>query len=108
MKEILDALFHAYGQAVTLTRGEEKETFSAFVQPLRREKEQEPREATALGWVDQRRWRYIGPGQPAVQDGDKLSCGGENFAVQGAAPVRLGDAILYWHAVLRPWKEGAQ
>ena len=37
MREILSALFRAYGQAVTLTRDGKTETFSAFVQPLRRE-----------------------------------------------------------------------
>lgn len=108
MREILSALFRAYGQAVTLTRDGKTETFSAFVQPLRREEEQAPVAATPLGWVDRRRWRYIGPGQPAVREGDKLSCGGEHFAVQRAAPVAFGDEILYWHGVLRPWKEGAQ
>ena len=56
-----------YGQSVILTRRETGASLAvrAFVQPVRRQREDLPVAATPLGAVSRQRWLYIGPPEPA-------------------------------------------
>lgn len=107
MRGRLERFFAAYGQRVTLWRGEEQIVLQASVQPQTSGGE-DPVAATPLGAVDQRRWVYIGPGGTALLRHDVVECGGERFRVLSATPVYLGEAVLYWHGLLRTEREAAE
>lgn len=99
-------LMAAYGQAV-----EEPETgarWRAFVQPVRRELSREERAVTALGDVDRRQWLYIGPGDRALDRGQRLRWDGRVYRVRESAPVYAGEQVLYCRAVLLRERECVQ
>ena len=60
---------------------------------------------TPLGGVSRERWLYLGPGETALQLGDRADCGDLALAVQQARQVFWGDAPVYWWATLRRRKE---
>ena len=100
MREQLEAALGTYGQAVTIRRGETITACRAFLQPVLAKRQEEPRDDTPLGSVDERRWLYIGTAP--VERYDTVEGCGMSFLVKEATPVYLGDTILYWHAIL--WK----
>ena len=55
MREQLEAALGTYGQAVTIRRGETITACRAFLQPVLAKRQEEPREDTSLGSVDERR-----------------------------------------------------
>ena len=105
MREALENALRDYGQTVTVRRGEQERACRAFLQPVLTKRQEEPRGDTPLGSVDERRWVYIGTMEVARYD-TLEGCGGA-FLVKEATPVYLGDAILYWHAMLWRAKEVA-
>ena len=98
-----------YGQSVILTRRETGASLAvrAFVQPVRRQREDLPVAATPLGAVSRQRWLYIGSGRQEISPGDRAACGAERLVVQEARPVRWGDEVLYYWAVLRQERRNA-
>ena len=102
-------LMEAYGQSVALTRrgAEAPVQVRAFLQPVLKRRENLPVTATPLGAVSCQRWLYIGSGRQEISPGDLAACGESRLVVQEARPVRWGDEILYYWALLRREKEAA-
>lgn len=107
MRGRLERFFAAYGQCVTVCRGEERLALRASVQPQTSGGE-DPTAASPLGAVDERRWVYIGPGDTALLRRDVVESGGERFRVLSATPVFLGETVLYWHGLLRLEQEAVE
>lgn len=101
MKEMLKEAFARYGTSVEVRRGEDAVRTKAFIQPIRTESGGEPFTVTALGAVDERCWRYLGPADVEVAMGGRVICGEKQYIVRRAAPFRAGEEILYYWAVLR-------
>lgn len=101
MKEMLKEAFARYGTSVEVRRGEDAVRTKAFVQPIRKESGEEPFAVTALGAVDEMCWRYLGPADVEVAMGGRVICGEKQYVVRRAAPLRAGEEILYYWAVLR-------
>lgn len=98
-----------YGQsaAVTSSRSGEIRELRAFVQPVRRTREDWALSASPLGAASRQRWLYIGRGDLPLAPGDALTCRGRVFTVQEAQVVDWLDGPLYCRAILRPGREAA-
>ena len=109
MRARLERIMARYGQSVILTRRETGASMAvrAFVQPVRRQREDLPVHATPLGAVSRQRWLYIGPPEPAPAPGDRLALDGLRLAAQEVQAVRWRDQVLYCRCVLRREKEAA-
>lgn len=107
MRGRLVRFFAAYGQSVTICRGEEQISLRASVQPQTSGQE-DPLDASSLGAVDTRRWVYIGPGDTPLLRQDVVESGGERYRVLSATPVYWGEAVLYWHGLLRLEREAVE
>ena len=105
MREIFENILAVYGQAVS--SAESGESWRAFVQPVRTERSEEERQATALGDVDQRRWLYIGPGDRELRREEVILCGGTAYRVRESVTVPFGEERLYCRGILRLEKERA-
>lgn len=103
----LERLMRTYGQSVALTRrgAGAPVQVRAFLQPVLKRREDLPAAATPLGAVSRQRWLYIGSGRQEIAPGDLAACGETRLVVQEARPVRWGDEILYYWAMLRREKE---
>ena len=90
---------------MTPRQGGETVRVRAFLQPVLRQREEGGAAVTPLGGVSRERWLYLGPGETALQLGDRADCGDLALAVQQARQVFGGDAPVYWWATLRRRKE---
>ena len=109
MRARLEGMMARYGQRVVLTKrntGEAREVW-AFVQPVRRQREELPVAATALGAVSSQRWLYIGPPGQALAPGDRVALEGLRLTAQEIQTVWWQNAPLYCRAILRREKEAA-
>lgn len=103
MRARIRRILAQYGQTVTVkTAAGETET-KAFLQPVTERSEEERGAATELGWVDLRRWRYLG--QTAVEPGDTVIWQGGRFRVCSSRAYAAGETVLYWWAALEREKE---
>lgn len=98
-----------YGQEVILIpRGPgDVRVVRAFLQPVRKIREELPVTPTPLGGVNRQRWLYIGPPEARIAPGDRVRMDETYLTVQEAVTVRWGDFGLYRRAVLRQEKEAA-
>ena len=98
-----------YGQPVTLIPrgGEEALETRAFLQPIRKEREDLPVAVTPLGPVSEQRWLYIGQAGVELMAGDQIVFDEIRLAVQEIQPIYWQDEILYRRAILRRKKEAA-
>lgn len=87
-----------YGQAVTLRRQDGERAARAFIQPQVSREETVPGTWTAIGWVDDRLWRYIGTEE--VQTGDVIVWRETAFRVRSSRAYCLGDTVHHWWASL--------
>ena len=94
-----------YGQEIALRRGETETTLRAFLQPLTEQGERTPDTATALGWIDGRRWLYLG--QESLEIGDVLVWGDMVFRVRSCRPYYIGQALSHYWAALEKEREAA-
>lgn len=109
MRARLEEMMRTYGQTVTLVsrKGEEGMTFTAFLQPVLKEREAPPLTATPLGAVSGKRWLYVGPAGREIRPGDRVYFDDLRLVVQEAEAVYFRNEILYHRAVLRREKEAA-
>ena len=98
----VEEILRRYGQTVTLVRGEDRVQAKAFLQPLRERDEAVP-ETADIGWLDGRRWLYLG--QRAVEAGDTVLWKGRRFRVRGGRPHYIGAGLSHWRAVLERARE---
>jgi hypothetical protein len=87
-----------HGQTVLLRTAEGEETVRAFLQPVTARDEQVPSGMSGIGWLDGRRWQYLG--QAAVRAGDTLVWNGMMFRVRSSRAYAAGETELYWWATL--------
>lgn len=96
-------LARRYGRAAALRENGGETVGMVFLQPLR---EKEERLApTPLGRREQGRFLCLGEpglGLDGAGEGARLSCGGEDYDIVTARPVRLGERVLFTWAVLTP------
>lgn len=102
----LAGILTRYGQTVTLKSGEITRTVRAFIRPEVRRDEAVPGTQTAIGWVDDRLWRYIGTAE--VRSGDVIVWNETAFRVRSSRAYALGDAVHHWQASLEREREAAQ
>ena len=102
MTRWVEEILRRYGQEVTVEHGGETETVRAFLQPVRAGDEA-PGEPGAAGWLDRRRWLYLG--QRAVEAGDTVLWKGRRFRVRGGRPHYIGAGLSHWRAVLERARE---
>lgn len=108
MRGTIQNILSRYGQAVTIRRRQSGETAAgrAFLQPVRRQRQEAPVAATALGGVSLSLWLYLG--SEGVAPGDTVEQDGRAFTVQEAKRIYWRDQVLYCRAVLRRRKEAAE
>ena len=105
MREKIQEILTRYGQtAVVRTAAGETET-QAFLQPVAERSEAERGAVTELGWMDARRWRYLG--QTPLEAGDTVAWEGMEFSVRSSRLYCIGQTPLYWWAVLEREREMA-
>ena len=109
MRNNLEQIMDRYGQTVTLLPrcGGEPLEMRAFLQPLRKNREEPPVAVTPLGPVSEQRWLYIGRACAGVLAGDRMICGEMELTVQEVQTVYWQNEALYRRAVLRRTKEAA-
>jgi len=109
MRTRLEGILSAYGQTVTLIPrdGGEERSFSAFLQPVLKNREDLPVAATPLGAVNEQRWLYVGPAGQEIRPGDGIRFDRLRLAVQETETVYFQNAPLYTRAMLRQEKERA-
>lgn len=109
MKNRLARMMRRFGQDVTVIPKGPGEVFSvsAFLQPVRKGRDDPPYVPTPLGTVNEQRWLYIGPPDPPLFPGDRVRCGETYLTVQETVSVRWAREALYRRAVLRQEKEAA-
>ena len=104
MTGVLTGLLARYGQAVAVERRDTGETAAgrAFLQPiLDRREDWKQRRPTPLGLARKDRFLYLGePGLP-LSMGNKVTSLGVDYEVQAAQPIRVGENLSHWWAVLR-------
>lgn len=90
-----------YGQNVRVyTQSKpEGEALRALIQPMR-ERGTEQSVPSPLGQVEQDRFLYFGPPEPALDGDSRVEVGGERFRVRAAHPVYVGQTLNHWWAVL--------
>jgi len=105
MEREWQAILHQYGTQVTVfaRRDSEGEKGLAILQPMR-EKSPQQLAPTPLGGRREDRFLYLGePGLPLeAGKGGRVECEWGSFSIQSAHPIRAGDAVSHWWAVLRP------
>ena len=100
----------AYGQTVTLVsrKSGEGTVFTAFLQPVLKEREMPPVAATPLGAVSGKRWLYVGPAGREIRPGDRVRLDSLRLIVQEAETIYFRNEAIYRRAVLRREKEAAE
>lgn len=96
-------LLRRYGQSVTVTGGAGTPTaVRAFVQPILQRGETDLQvRPTPLGTRRGDRYLYLGAAETPIRAGDTVEGLGLTFRVQTAQPIRVGDGISHWWAILR-------
>ena len=102
MTHWVDEVLRRYGQEAAVEREEGLELVRAFLQPVAEREEHIP-EAEAIGWLDGRRWLYLG--KAAVEAGDTLVWNGQRFHVRSGRPHYIGSRLSHWRAVLERTRE---
>ena len=102
----LAGILTQYGQTVTLKNTRGTQTVRAFIQPEVSRGETVPGTQTAIGWVDDRLWRYIGTTE--VQPGDVIVWKETAYRVRSSREYALGDEAHHWQASLEREREAAQ
>ena len=102
---MMQRILERYGQTVTLRKQDGSKEIRAFLQPEKTREEVVPGEQTPIGWVDQRRWSYIG--LEAVEPGDVMEQDGTAYRVRSSRAFRLGDTVHHWWASLEAEREAA-
>lgn len=99
-----------YGQQVTHISREtgEPAVFSAFLQPVLKEREMPPVTATPLGAVSSKRWLYVGPAGREMRPGDRIHFDTLRLVVQEAETIFFHSTAVYCRAILRREREAAE
>ncbi len=95
-----------YGQETVVRTAEGETTVRAFLQPVAEKREQVPGTMTAIGWIDERLWLYLG--QAAVSEGDTVRWKDMSFRVRSGRPYYIGETMTHWWAALEREKEAAE
>lgn len=93
-----------FGQNVVIRSSEgDEQNVQAFLQPVLQSGEALVGEFSSAGWIDQRRWRYIG--QAPLETDDLILWQGFAFRVKSCREVHFQNAACYWQASLEREKE---
>lgn len=102
MRRMLETAMRQYGMAMKIHRGVECFSLRGFLQPSRSEARQEVQmEYGPLGRIPMEQYVFIGPAEPAVQEGDLVEAAGTWFRLHRAEPVYAGDGVLYHWGLCR-------
>lgn len=95
-----------YGQTAVLhPREGEDRRVRAFLQPiLDRERGSVP---TAIGRREQGKYLYLAAPEGAPVGVESIEMAGRRYRVRVARPIRVGDGISHWWAVLEAGEESA-
>ncbi|MGN1417790.1 MAG: hypothetical protein ACI4W6_00505 [Acutalibacteraceae bacterium] len=94
-----------YGRTLTLIKGEEKETFKAFLQPLRyKNKMYLSSVSTDLGYDSTGKYLLICPAEPDISEADGYKCvitdGEKKYIVDRCEKIYLSQTPVYCWAVV--------
>ena len=106
MRSMLEKVLRRYGQTVVLCREGGEETIVAFMQPAAENQEKVPSTVTSIGWLDRRRWLYLG--QAELHGGDRVNWENKTLRVRSSRPYYIGDQLTHWWAMLEEAREAAQ
>ena len=96
-------MLEAYGQQVTLRRGDGEKELRAFFQPVR---EKNPGEVpTPLGKAPVGKWLYLGPPQEDLEGVEELIWQGRAFRPLRRREVPVGRETFYQWAIFEQWDE---
>ncbi len=94
MKQAIHQIFARWGQSLTVAGQETR----AFLQPVRTQGERMPGGMSGSGWLDGRRWHYLG--EVPVEAGESIVWNGKAFRVCSSRPYAVGEMLCYWWASL--------
>ena len=102
-RALLGTMLRRYGQSVTVTDCDGGQTDTrAFVQPILERGETDLQvHPTPLGTRRGDRYLYLGAAEVPLRAGDRVEGLGLTFWVQTAQPIRVGDELSHWWAILR-------
>jgi hypothetical protein len=96
MRQLIEKLMAEHGTDMAVKGSAGIYRVRGFFQPINTHSWQSiEREATLLGEFDRGQYRYIGPGDVPVQEGDTLAVGKKNYLVRRVEPYYYGNDILY-------------
>ena len=95
MRETLERFLLRWGQEVRVERrGEVPCAARLSLQPVFRKRQEGTLQPTPIGWADQRRWTCFAAVE--LRRGDLVRWGENCLRLLDAAPVHLGEEVLYW------------
>lgn len=98
MREAIERLAARYGQVLTVYQDEQAHTVRGFLQPAASRDEQVPDGMSPIGFLDGRRWIYLGT--LALSPGDRVEWENTAFRVRSSWAYAVGTTVLYWWASL--------
>lgn len=98
MKEAIERLAARYGQVLTVYQDEQTHTIRAFLQPDPSRDERVPDGMSSIGFLDGRRWIYLGT--LPLSPGDRVEWENAAFRVCSSRAYAVGTSVLYWWASL--------
>ena len=98
MKEAIERLAARYGQVLTVYQDEQIHTIRAFLQPDPSRDEHVPDGMSSIGFLDGRRWIYLGT--LPLYPGDRVEWENSAFRVRSSRAYAVGTSVLYWWASL--------
>ena len=98
MREAIERLAARYGQVLTVYQDEQAHTVRAFLQPDPSRDEQVPDGMSPIGYLDGRRWIYLGT--LPLSPGDRVEWENAAFRGRSSRAYAVGTSVLYWWASL--------
>lgn len=110
MQKVVEQLLRRHGTPVEIWRGEQKSEVRCFFQPVNSTSQRSMvHSVVPLGLMCQGEYIYIGPPEPAVQEGDTLILGEVSYLLRRVETYRYrGRKIYHWALCSRkggeePW-----
>lgn len=98
MKESIHAIMERWGQALVREREGEETALRGILQPSLGKSGQMPEDMSPVGWLDGRRWLYIG--EEELRADDIIRWKDQRYRVRVSQSFFVGEELLYWWANL--------
>lgn len=96
MEKDVQGIIQRYGSEMILVKNGKEQTIRAFLQEGRsKSRENTQRAYGPLGERPRGLYVYMGPAEPAAEEGDELRFGRKILQLRRAEPMMYGDRVLY-------------